>query len=230
MKKESMEKIEKKESFEQPIKNLLVIEDTSENLEGAQQFFKGDETKVSVDYARDYKTVEKLLKEKNYDGILTDLFFPNDIDNLEDTELAEKLVKEMKEAYYRAKGEDKRVWIRGSEKSLARILTPADLVKWGKADLKKEQPLGVLVARLAKENKIPYTIFTKAGHGLWESVSAHLVLEDLIKSVGDTGDEEKDKLNPYVATYNPTKRKEEWQYSFKRLIGIVKAEQSESKK
>ncbi len=88
--------IEKKELVEQPIKNLLVVEDNEDNFKTAQNFFQNVETTVNVEYARDYQTAEKLLQERKYDGVITDLFFPKDFQNPQDRDLGIEVFKEIK--------------------------------------------------------------------------------------------------------------------------------------
>lgn len=200
MKKESMGRIEKRESFEQPIKNLLVIEDDSENMKAAQGFFKEGEVKVSVDFARDYKTAKKLLEERKYDGVITDLLFPNNIENLDDVSLANEVVKKIK-SKLQAEGLKKSIpetphsFCSVSDTEAERILTGLENLLQGKTIkkdglrveyTKKDQPLGVLIAEIARKERIPYVIVT-SGHAahsdLPSPIAAYLALEGLIKYI-----------------------------------------------
>lgn len=80
--------------------NLLVIEDNEENLKEAKSYFEKIEDKegLKVFYARDYKTACDILAKEKIDGIISDLFFPEELGSGK-FGLGEKLYDNMAEAF-----------------------------------------------------------------------------------------------------------------------------------
>jgi len=62
------------------MKNILVIEDKKENLEEAKKYFEKIKPteKINVFYAEDYKNALKILEKEKIDGIISDIFFPEE--------------------------------------------------------------------------------------------------------------------------------------------------------
>lgn len=57
--------------------SILIIEDDQKHLEDAKQAMKSHD-QLAVDYATTYQEAKKLLAEKEYSGIISDIFFPYD--------------------------------------------------------------------------------------------------------------------------------------------------------
>ena len=59
--------------------HFLIVEDNQRNIKAAQRYLnkRGDElTKISVDFVRGYDEAEQRLETGQYNGVITDLFFP----------------------------------------------------------------------------------------------------------------------------------------------------------
>ena len=57
-------------------KNILVIENNEKHLNDAKAEARVRKDMVIVDFATTYEEVEKLVKSKSYDRIISDIFFP----------------------------------------------------------------------------------------------------------------------------------------------------------
>ena len=59
-------------------KNILVIENNEKHLNDAKAEARVRKDMVLVDFATTYETAEKLINSKDYDRIISDIFFPFD--------------------------------------------------------------------------------------------------------------------------------------------------------
>lgn len=55
---------------------ILVIEDGTKHLSNAQELLNERQELISADYASTLEDSLKMLEEKRYDGVLSDIFFP----------------------------------------------------------------------------------------------------------------------------------------------------------
>ena len=63
--------------------SILVIEDKLQHLEDAKRFLNGrikSGVAIQVDYAMNYKEAKQQLEKGSYDGILSDVFLPKEVD------------------------------------------------------------------------------------------------------------------------------------------------------
>lgn len=78
------------------MKKILVIDDLTENLDSAKEFFS-TVNNLEVGYATSRKQAEKMMESCNYDGILTDRSFPYEegetADDYSDNYKLEELMK-----------------------------------------------------------------------------------------------------------------------------------------
>jgi hypothetical protein len=76
--------------------NILVVEDSKANLDEAKKYFGRikDKEGVEIFYARDYRQAEAILKKEKIDGVISDLFFPEE-EGAEGSKLGDKLYEEI---------------------------------------------------------------------------------------------------------------------------------------
>jgi CheY-like chemotaxis protein len=145
---------------------ILLVEDNPENLRVAQDYFN-QKKDIVVDYATDFNQAMGKLKNKRYDGLITDLFMP-------DKKRAERdffLLKNLYLKIYNKIHQDFEKEIAKGEKANSSILRELDYKLNCCYELrdeiflnKKNAPLGILIAEKAEEMKIPYVIATSLYH------------------------------------------------------------------
>lgn len=138
--------------MEQKALDILVVEDQESNIRDAQNFLLEQQklgSPICVDYTSTLKAAQDRIREKRYDGIITDIFFPYD-----DTEQVDKikgynpdtaklcfemLGKEITSRFYKSRLS----WLEGRN-----IIHPS----------------GIVLASYGIENNIPVVMITDTDH------------------------------------------------------------------
>ncbi|MEM7819348.1 MAG: response regulator [Candidatus Aenigmatarchaeota archaeon] len=142
---------------------ILLVEDQEENRRAAQQYFT-QKDHVHVEYAIDYnQAVEKLNKEL-YDGIITDIFMPQETGTNErrlGIEAYKKIYFKIYDDFEReAAKEEGSYFIH----TIDHVLNCCYELKEKLFEGNNNQPLGVLIAEKAEELGIPCVIATSLFH------------------------------------------------------------------
>ena len=138
---------------------ILVVEDTIENMKVAQNYFN-QKKDIAVDYATDYNQAIKKIKNKKYNGLITDLFMPEKKGAERDFFLLKDLFGKIYNKIYQdfeeeiAKGEG------ASDYKLNYCYELKDYI----FSKKGNAPFGLLIAEKAEEMGIPYVIATSLFH------------------------------------------------------------------
>jgi len=157
---------------------ILVVEDREENISAAKNYFSKMEN-VLVDYAKDYTEAITNLESKKYNGVISDIFFPQTTGS-EERQLGKKLIytlakeylasNEAKEAseslanYEKFVGIDKfPEFISSGDKYGIDFGSLTELYKNLEKD-SSNQPLGLLIADEAKKKGTKIVLATSLNH------------------------------------------------------------------
>lgn len=145
---------------------ILIVEDNPENLKVAQDYFN-QKKDIAVDYATDFNQAMTKLKNKRYDGLITDLFMPDKKGTERDLFLLKNLYFKIYNKIY----QDFEQEIAKGEKADGSELRELDYKLNCCYELRDEiflnkgnAPLGILIAEKAEEMNIPYVIATSLFH------------------------------------------------------------------
>jgi hypothetical protein len=137
---------------------LLIVEDTPEHMERAREFFNTKTSEVSVDYASTLKEAIDYLNSGQYNGILTDMFYPSGEIEGKDKKLREKLAGKITRIYFGGKSSVGEL----NEKNPS-VAAQKGLVKEWKEG-RKLAPMGALLGNRALKMKIPLLVVTDMNH------------------------------------------------------------------
>ena len=84
------------------LEKILIVEDNPEHLEDARRKMQGI-VSVEVDYATNLNEALQYLSDNNYDGIISDVFFPISLKDIRDEEKIEEIYSIIKEPILRIK-------------------------------------------------------------------------------------------------------------------------------
>src|SRR3989344_1257558 len=119
--------------------SLLIVEDTPKHMERAKAFFDTKISEVRVDYASTLREAVDYLNSGQYNGILTDMFYPSGEDANKDNKLREKLAGKITRVYFGGKSSAGKL-----HKEYPSVIAQKGLVKEWK-DCRKLAPMGALL-------------------------------------------------------------------------------------
>ncbi len=126
---------------------ILLVEDQETYRRAAQEYF--NRTNCLVDYASDYDEALERLEKNNYDGIITDIFFPKNKSG--DTTLGLLVYQEIDEVLKGAPA-----WCKDVDE-LEALLEAIHSDEY-------KQPLGVKIAQEAEKSHIPFVLSSSLFH------------------------------------------------------------------
>jgi len=151
---------------------ILLVEDQPGHIKDAQQFMDGairDGAPIQVTYAGTLEDAMKEMKSKRYDGVISDIFFPESEGHFGSEESLQKC-KELIDFEGLVKYKKLREVVTKYKTPLSELLKQKDhlakeyctIVQW--LSKETEAPLGVLVADYAFKQGIPVVLATSTYH------------------------------------------------------------------
>jgi len=195
---------------------ILVVEDTLENMEVARSYF--DQRKdIAVGYVTNYDQAMKKLEDKKYDGVITDLFMPEKEEGNDPFFLRDFYMK-LYETIYQDIGRSE------YGRYLDRVLNCCYELREEIFSKKGNAPLGILIAEKAKEKEIPYVIATSLFHHNNLAEPAFYYIRHELRGLVEEGAirdgyEENVKLKP-----------EYWERVLLKIEGMIKQKEENDKR
>ena len=167
----------KTENNREARKRLLIVEDNAEFREGAERFFKG--VAITPVYAGDFLQFEDIIKQREFDGIITDCFFPYQTGSDQKAKGLEAIEKMKAVCPSRKNPVALALW-KSYEQGMAegglRLFCENSGVDFDKVadsylqldmaikQSEANQPLGIFVAEQAQQIGIPFVLATSTNH------------------------------------------------------------------